>query len=223
MRRTLALVAVALGFASSEPAARADIITTLANQNAGLGEWGPVSSGSFPTFGQTFTATANDSILLSMTFRILYPSGFPIFYRAFVIGWTGTTIAGPELFSGPGSSLSSQAGYQTVTQTTGALALTPGQQYLAAFTTIGQGGSVGGSDLGLANPGPYAGGKFVFNGASTLDGLNSGWNSIGDTVDAAFELKFQASAVPAPPAVVLAGLGAGCVALRRLVRRRPAA
>jgi hypothetical protein len=222
MRRTLALVAVALGFVSSEPAARADIISTLADQNGHVGFWGPVGSGFITTFGQSFTATASDSILQSMAFSIRNESGNPIQYRAFVIGWTGATITGPDLFSGPASSLSSQDGFQTVTQATGALALTPGQQYLAAFTTIGQGSTGGQSDWGRVGPGTYDGGILVYNQATSLAGLSSDWKNFGDR-DLAFELDFRTSAVPAPPAVVLVGLGAGCVALRRLVRRRATA
>jgi hypothetical protein len=224
MRRTIALVVVAFSFASSEPAARADVITTLADQNYYATTWGPATGGYSPTFGQTFTATATDSILLSMKFSIQYLSGNPILYRAFVIGWTGTTITGPELFSGPTSSLSSQDGYQTVTQTTGALALTPVQQYLAAFTTVGQGGTGGSATWGAVFPGTYAGGNFVTNSATTLAGLSSNWFQY-DITDLAFELEFRTSAasVPAPPAVVLAGFGAGCVALRRYVGRRATA
>jgi hypothetical protein len=56
------------------------------------------------------------------------------------------------------------------------------------------------------------------------------WERIGDDVthqgpfNASFSLSgTQTSPVPAPPAVVLVGLGAGCVALRRYVGRRATA
>jgi hypothetical protein len=228
-RRIIALAAVTLGLASSAPPATADIITTLADQNVPVGFWGSVPGGFTPTFGQTFTATTNNSVLLSMTFSIDNHSLVSIPYRAFVIGWTGNdlvgTITGSELFSGPPSSVAStmHSQYQLVTQDTGALQLIPGHQYLAAFTTIDQGGTTGAANWGfIMGFDAYSGGGFAFNNATTLAGLSSNWNpNEGFIPDLAFELKF--ATVPAPPAVVLVGLGAGCVALRRYVGRRATA
>jgi hypothetical protein len=53
--------------------------------------------------------------------------------------------------------------------------------------------------------------------------LFSNWENLGE--DAAFQLDFATttSPVPAPQAVVLVGLGAGCVAVRRYVGRRATA
>jgi hypothetical protein len=226
MRRVFALAGAVLGLASSTTPATADIITTLAGQTGGIGDWGSVPSGSTPTYGQTFTATTTNSVLLSITFKIDNFSGVSIPYRAFVIGWTGNdlfgTITGSELFSGPPSSVASTLGvYQAVTQDTGALQLTPGHQYLAAFTTIDQGGTTGHGNWGLVRPGTYSGGGLAYNNATTLAGLTSNWNPNDAFVsDMAFELNFATTPVPAPPAVVLVGLGAGCVAAKRYIHRR---
>jgi hypothetical protein len=128
-------------------------------------------------------------------------------------------VSSPVLMSFAGS----ESGNDLQFDLGGAL-LGPGTYWVSAFVTrpLNSGGQwfwyfdrpVTGSQAMWQNPG---------------DGFGLGTNAIttgavihADPVDLAFTLEgsTNTSTVPAPPAVVLAGLGAGCVALRRYVGSR---
>ena len=170
-----------------------------------------MGSGGSPTYGQTFTATASESILNSILFKIDNFSGSPIPYHASVYQWTGTTITGSALFTSGLSSVPA-AGLQAVTVNTGAVSLTPGTQYVAFFSTIGDGGSTNAA-WGLITTDVYAGGNFVLSNATTSAGLTGPWSNFS-SFDGAFTFSFgqAAAAVPEPATLTAACLGLATLA-----------
>lgn len=173
----------------------------------GINAWG---SNNTPTYGQSFTADASHAVLTGMTFA-LRGDDVTQNYRAYVFQWTGSDTTGAALFTS--SSLfydGSSAGFQNLSVPTGSLVLTPGQQYVAFFSAVGETGDVSafwgflGSDLTGADG--LAGGNFVFNNSG---GFSGGWedptffNGL-PTADLAVQLTF--SAVPEPTTWALIGL-----------------
>jgi hypothetical protein len=220
--------------------ARANIVVSTIPAWDGISSvspWGPTSSGASGTYGQTFLDPAGNPVLQSMTFEIS-DQFFSIPFRAYVYQWdmANKGLTGPALFTSAPMTVNAAAGFQAVTVNTGGVTLTPGSEYVAFFSTIGEGGAGNASaSWGLVSSNPYTDGTFVFNNSQTLSGLsvpaNPAWNTIGggppgDFGDLAFSLSFTGStaAVPEPatlaPAVLAALAGAG-LAWRK--RRRTAA
>jgi hypothetical protein len=79
---------------------------------------------------------------------------------------------------------------------------------------------------GVADAGERIGRVRITSGLNTIVSNGVLGSPSDDAVvmdDFLYSEPLAVTSVPAPPAVVLVGLGAGCVALRRLVRRRPTA
>ena len=114
---TLAVLAAVALLGGTTLTAHADtIISTIAgtgpNVNApawngtnSIGPWGTVSSavssGTSPTFGETFIDPTGNPFLQSITFEILNISGSPIPFQGHVYAWNGTSLTGPALFTSP--------------------------------------------------------------------------------------------------------------------------
>ena len=180
------------------------------------GLWG--GSYATPSMGQTFTATASQNDLLSMTFSIEAQDPPPYNFQAYVFQWTGTGTTGGALFTSAVTAAPTTIGtYVPITINTGGLNLTPGQQYVALFSVNGLNayGNGGDSYWAYLNADGYSGGNFVYNNTASLQG---GWQNFG-AGDLAFDLAF---AVPEPSTISLACLGVLALAsrLRRSGRQR---
>jgi hypothetical protein len=195
------------------------------NGSTSIAPWGTVSSGATPTYGETFIDPAGNPLLQSMTFEIQNTSGSSIPFQAYVYQWTGTALTGPAVFASAPTSVASAVGFQAITVATGGTALTPGNQYIAFFSTIGDGGpATGAVSWGFMQNPPgdnaYTGGTFAFNNNTTFPPLftpNATWNTTFGN-DLAFSLSF--STVPEPSSTVLTALGSAVVGMTSLVRRR---
>jgi hypothetical protein len=199
MRRTIALAAVALGLV---PAARADIITE------NLGGTATFATGSY--FGQSLVTPAGGP-WHNLTFNFF--SNAPATTPTAV----GTAFLLSQEYLGTPANLS--------TSTPGFLAASTG--IVAGQYTFAPGVTVlpnttywvyENAALGGITGGNFSGTDQYYYAPSGSDNfripdfnINVNYRLSGDVVT---------SAVPAPPALVLAGLGAGCVATKRLLRRR---
>jgi hypothetical protein len=225
MVRTL-LAAAAVALAALTPSlARADVVVSTItgtgpgvtppawNGTTSISPWGTVSSGATPTYGETFFTPPGNPVLTGMTFEIQNTSGSPIPFQAYVYQWTGTNITGPALFTSAPMAVTSSAGFQAITVNTDTTVLTPGQQYVAFFSTIGQGGSNNAAaSWGYMQSPPgdlaYSGGSFWFNNSSSFPALSSPATWVTFNNDLAFTLTFAAAAaVPEPTSLALFGLG----------------
>jgi hypothetical protein len=179
--------------------------------------WGTVSSGTSPTYGETFIDPAGNPFIQGITFEIMNTSGSPIPFQAYVYAWNGTGLTGPALFTSPVLSVNSAAGFQAVMVNTTNTQLVPGNQYIAFFSTIGEGGAQGAASWGLMQNPPgdnaYTNGTFVFNNNTIFPPLFAPiatWTNFGE--DLAFSLSFTTNAVgaavPEPASLTLLGLGA---------------
>jgi hypothetical protein len=204
MRRFIAIAALTLGLVSAAPAARADIIT---QDLAGTGNSGP----ELFFIGQSLVTPAGGP-WHDLTFNFF--SNVPATTPTAV----GTAFLLSQEYLGTPANLSSS---------------TPG--YLASSTGIVAGRYVFAPGVTVQPNTTY----WVYENAeiSSISGNNtvsafhdyfSGSatsNFAGFSPSENFRLSGDVvtSAVPAPPAVVLVGLGAGCVVLKRYVHRRATA
>jgi hypothetical protein len=190
-------------------------------QTGSISSWGTNRT---PTYGQTFTATSTFSTLTAMTFSV--SGGTPQSYAAHVFAWNPLTFTatGTALFSSPFQTIPNAATntFDKYTVNTGTLSLTPGQQYVAMFSTIGvplDFPSPTARAWGRVSDGTYTGGTFVFNNLSSSDindlAGNTRWNfnsaSPANFGDLAFRLDFQDTAslaTPVPPTFVMMLVGA---------------
>jgi hypothetical protein len=78
-------------------------------------------------------------------------------------------------------------------------------------------------DVNTGGVGDWWGSSPAVSG-TIAENMGAGWSTFTNQPLAAFDVSghVSTSPVPAPPAVVLVGLGAGCVALKRYVGHRRA-
>jgi hypothetical protein len=223
--RNLALAAMAAACLTTS-SARADVISTIGSWDGStsIGTWGSVGSGGTPTYGETFTATAANSTLQSMLFEIQTTASDPILFNAYVYQWDGTNITGPALFTSPLQTVPTGSGFQAISVSTGNLALTPGQQYIAMYSTIGDAGSLSATGAwgGRLPDSTYPDGTFEYNNASSFGAMtSSNWNVSGGFGDLAFTLTFASpAAVPEPSTWALITVSAAFLGGKTLLRRR---
>jgi hypothetical protein len=224
MTRFITLAAVSLVLSSASPVS-ADVIVDQPSNVANSA----IASQTFPDF-LTANCLAFDDFTLSSKYALtsLRVYGFELGgdpsqnvsvtaqFRA------AANVSSPGLMSFTGS----ESGSDLVFDLGGAL-LGPGTYWISAFVTrpVSTGGQwfwyfhrpVTGSQAMWQNPW----GAF---GMGT-NPITAGAVAEADSVDLAFRLEghTSTSTVPAPPALVLVGLGAGCVAVRRSLRRRATA
>ncbi|MFO0848646.1 MAG: hypothetical protein U0871_08845 [Gemmataceae bacterium] len=147
-----------------------------------------------------------------------------IAFTARVYAWSGTGVTGPALFVSATQTLGVTAGFVEITVSVPNLALTPGGQYIALLTTIGEADSENSGIMPLVTTNPYSGGLFLRNPSDTEGGLGGGWSGLGSSVDASFRLTFanprlDPVSAPAPTGLLLAALGAPAVGLLRARRK----
>jgi hypothetical protein len=226
MQRLLASIALAAGLAGAAMPAEAGAIDTFPLWNGAntVFPWG--GAGNTETYGQTFAATASDNVLTGITFAITNP-GAPIPFQAFVYGWGGSSVSGAALFTSAVQQVPTTSGLQQVSVAVPSLALTPGQSYVAFFTTTTTGLVGGTTEWGYLGPDPinavdgYTGGEFVFLNDANFSGITGPWEFASefggnDAADLAFELDF--AAVPEPGTLLLMALP---LLLAATMTRRP--
>jgi hypothetical protein len=195
---------------------RADVLPVSTITGTGPGVSGPAWDGSTsisvwggpftPTYGQTFLDPSGYPLLTGITFEINNVSAQAFLYQAYVYAWNGSEITGPALFTSAVETSSTVHGFEAVTVATPGTLLTPGNEYIAFFSTIGEGGPVGVSIWGAMQDSPshaggasYADGGFFFNNSASFSALaTTAWDSRGDL---AFTLDFatqDAAPVPEP-------------------------
>jgi hypothetical protein len=194
--------------------------------NTGFASWGPVGSGSATVYGETFTPPAGNPVFTGMTFEISNQSGSAIPFQAYVYAWNGA-ITGPALFTSVVLSDPSMAGFVAFTVTPPPLTLTPGNEYIAFFSTIGEGGSSSASAIwgDMQNPpldNAYSGGTFEQTNTTTFANLSNSafWSTPGNDLAFAFSFSPAATGAPEPSSVLLVAAGIGLFGV--LARRKRA-
>ena len=171
------------------------------------------------TYGETFTATANN-VLTSYS---LYLNGNAsnLQFASYIYAWDGNKATGPALFS---SAVQSYNGGSDVAFTFNPGAnLVSGSKYVAFLTTAGlQAGQANQTvQMPVVSSSTYAGGDFVYyNTGDNFAQLTSNTWDCHDGCgfgDAFFKASFGAAAVPEPAswAMMILGMGAIGYAMRR--------
>jgi hypothetical protein len=190
---------------------------------SGFASWGPVGAGASTVYGETFTDPVGNPLLTGITFEIVNGSGSSIPFQAYVYAWNGA-ITGPALFTSVPLSDPSLPGFVAFTISPPPITLTPGNQYIAFFSTIGEGGPAVTANWGsMQNPpldNAYSGGTFVEANTTTFSNLSNSAFFTTPGTDLAFTLSFSAPAAgtPEPSSVLLVAAGIGLIG--GLARRR---
>ncbi len=236
MKRFCALaVAVGCGLLTSV-CAMADITYDTTGSWNGSSFISPFGQPNTATYGQTFVAPSVDNVLQSFTFYLEGNPGTTLQLQAQVYAWSGSLTGGnptqgaigPALYTSAPITVNGTGAYVPVTATTGGVALTSGDHYVALFTISGPNASDYGNSNGtvfwgditthVANDG---GGGFNFdNNGSNYSSINNGaWDDFADFGDSAWKADFSA-ATPEPGAWILFGTLVICplIALRRRYR-----
>lgn len=170
------------------------------------------------TYGQTFTV-GSDNVLNDFAFWL--DTTETVYFGAYVAAWDGNKAVGPILFDSGMLDNLGPAGLQEIYVSTGNLALTTGQQYVAFFSISNYFAlNDTWTTMGFVYSDVYAGGGFFyFNNQDDFSALTTtNWDDIGIAYDAAFKANF--SAIPIPGAVWLLGSGLlGLIGLRRRLLR----
>jgi hypothetical protein len=222
MPRLITLAAVALGFVSATPAT-ADIIVDMPANVSHLG----IVSEAFTDDPMSSRQGFDDFTLTSKSILTsLRVYGLELGNRNQNVTVTAQFRAAANVSSPvPMSFTGTESGNDLLFDLRGA-PLGPGKYWISVFVTRPENGGlwlwdlhrpVNGSQAMWQNPGGAA--------SYGTNPITVGTFQGTDPEDLAFKLEgsTSTSTVPAPPAVVLVGLGAGCAALRRYVHRRATA
>jgi PEP-CTERM motif len=217
--------ALTLGIAAVASTAGAQQINTGTSSNSIIYFGSPNTA----TYGQTFTALSGFSSLDAFSFQLLDgDNGAALQFRAFLMAWNGLEAVGPILYESGVQNGTSSNSPVTYNFSTGGVAITPGQVYVA-FINASEFIAGGGVDAELAQVQGSSDtpGQFVFanNGGdfsrltSTPWDCHDGCNFGGPGADVAFTATFgNVTATPEPATLTLMGtgfLGLGVVARRR--------
>jgi hypothetical protein len=182
-------------------AAHADLGTMASWNGTLIGPFGAGSATNTATYGQTITATPSANVLESFSFAMTTLPG--ALFKAYVFNWDGEKATGPALFTSAPLSTGLYTNVDEITVETGRLSLTPGSQYMLAFSTSGLNLGLTTSrknKWGLADD-TYSGGGFFYlnNGADASAFTATAWDSSLSDLDLAFTAKTSmVSAVPEP-------------------------
>jgi outer membrane autotransporter protein len=167
-----------------------------------IAPWGTTAGDSTPTYGETITPNATQTVLTSFTFELSQTSGTAPQYQAYVFQFNPTTklITGPALFTSGVVTAPSGTPFTAVTANTGSLALSAGLQYVLFLSTTNPTGQAAASykygQLASATNNA-GGGLFVFNNTATFAGLSTvPWTTQPN------DLAFMATFFVAPPLLV---------------------
>ena len=146
------------------------------------------------TYGQTFIAPTQSSVLTSFTVYIENVTGSTEF-EFYVMAWNGSEATGPILYQSPATNTDESSGFQPYTFNTGNLALTPGASYVA-FASIDTNSPAGTTEWEGVPESVYTNGYFVYDNISDLSQLtNSPWGLEDDYDDLAFVAVFGGDVV----------------------------
>jgi hypothetical protein len=172
------------------------------------------------TYGQTITSPVTGNILSSFSFEIEPVSGASVNVAAYVYAWDSVNdrATGPALYTSAPVTISGAASFQLVTFNTGALALTPGAQYVlfgSSTSLTGTGDLIWGGPQGID---PYAGGTLVYlNNTLTSEWTTQTWTQTYNGIN---DFAFKATFVPEPETYLLLGGGLLAIGLTGRYRRR---
>jgi len=193
---------------------------------ANIDNTGEVMSGISPfgsphtsTYGQTFTAGADDAAITGFS-MFLYGDDLPLTFRGYLATWTGTQ-AGTLLFTSDDTIISAPGSVQEFAFSTN-VAVTAGQQYVAFLSTSDLGGQLATSYTMPLTGNSISGGRFYYsNNALDFSSLfNDQWDGQYSSNDAALKVSFSslaANAVPEPAtwAMMIGGFAMAGGAMRR--------
>lgn len=206
MKALLAAASGALMLAIAMPAAAANNIDTTSSYTGDIIYWAGT-----PVYGQTFDTGGSNANLQSFSLYVSHGSGEgPRYLRGFVGTWDGSTNEMTSLLFLSDETSVSPGGTQEIAFSTGGIAMTSGQQYVAGIAT---------SDGSISTSGGYSmpfgadsiAGKFVYAGSDMET-----WyvNHVGEN-DVWFKASFAAVPEPATWAMMIGGFGAVGATLRR--------
>src|SRR5262245_50350250 len=100
----------------------------ITDPNQVAGTWGPDN----PSYGQTFTVPAGETLLLDYSFTIGSLND-NFLYVSQLYAWNGSAVVGPALFTSPSLLSPVPHNFETVTFSP-SVSVVPGQQYIALVT-----------------------------------------------------------------------------------------
>lgn len=233
MRRILSALPFA-GLMLVSSASAATVITTYGAPSTFVNyAWEFGNSGTATgTYGQSFLAPA-DPYLVSYTSSFAFVSGEQFKFRLYIAPWNdlASKVSAAPIFSSPDLTSALEAdGYKAYTVAM-SVRLTPGQKYVAYYSTTATDAAKKGSmKMALADYGPdpendidsYTDGSFHYNTATSMaDVLTNTWNTRTTKTDTTFLAMFSSAPQdPVPEPASIAALGLGAVALLRRRRTR---
>lgn len=192
------------------------------NGSSSISPWGVPDT---TVYGQSFIAPT-DNQLLDFTFYVNGAAGVSINYKAKLYSWSGSLLGGgggsavAELASSGTSVFTGNGSFQAITFYGNNIFLTPGSQYVLAFSCADPAdyaASSGRASWGLlgGHVAGNGGGGFVFDNAGNNPGSIIGvWDNFADFGDLAWTAHFD-SVPEVNPSFVLAALAIVPLALRR--------
>ena len=150
------------------------------------------------TYGQVITVPSGVNQLTSFTFLMQVPT--TLAFRGEVYAWDGTKATGAAIYESLPTSTTNGAVFQSITFTTGGVAVTPGQQYVIFVTSSrDNSGHSGVGRLGATYTDTLSGGAFVYenNGTDPTQWTGSTWNTFAAN-DLVVQVAFGNAVVAAP-------------------------